>query len=158
MAEERTMTRAEADKLRENLAYLRTTRRTEVAEKIKEAKSFGDLSENSEYDAAKAEQGKLEAEIAELEHILLHARIIDESALSTDTVNIGFYVKVFDMELNEEDKYQIVGLTQANPLENKISDESPVGKALLNHHVGDVVEVETPSGILKFEIREISRV
>ena len=139
------------------LAYLKDTKRIEVAEKIKEAKSFGDLSENSEYDEAKSEQAKLEAKITELEYTLQHVKIIDESTLATDTVHIGSFVKVFDFDFNEEVKYQVVGFTQADPIENKISDESPIGKALLGHKAGDVVEVETPGGMIKLEIREISK-
>ena len=157
MADEFLLTQAAVDELKEELKVLRTTGRQEVAEKIKEAKSFGDLSENSEYDEAKSEQAKLEAKITELEYTLQHVKIIDESALGTDTVHIGSYVKVFDREFNEEVKYQIVGFTQADPIENKISDESPIGKALLGHKAGDVVEVETPGGMIKLEIREISK-
>lgn len=157
MADEFLLTQAAVDALKEELKYLRTTRRSEVAEKIKEAKSFGDLSENSEYDEAKSEQGKLEAQITELEYTLQHVKIIDESTLAHDTVHIGSYVKVFDFDFNEEVKYQIVGFTQADPIENKISDESPIGKALLGHKAGDSVEVETPGGMIKLEIREISK-
>ena len=157
MAEEFLFTQAAIDELKEKLVELRTTRRKEVAEKIKEAKSFGDLSENSEYDEAKSEQAKLEANIAELEYTLQHAKIIDESTLTSDTVHIGSFVKVYDHEFKEEVKYQIVGFTQANPIENKISDESPIGKALLGHRAGDAVEVETPGGIIELEIREISK-
>ena len=157
MADEFLLTQAAVDELKEKLVEMRTTRRHEVAEKIKEAKSFGDLSENSEYDEAKSEQAKLEASIAELEYTLQHVKIIDESALGTDTVHIGSYVKVFDKEFNEEVKYQIVGFPQADPLENKLSDESPIGKGLLGHKVGDVVEVETPGGVIALEIREISK-
>ena len=157
MADEFLLTQSAVDELKEELKYLRTTRRNEVAEKIKEAKSFGDLSENSEYDEAKSEQAKLEASIAELEYTLQHVKIIDESALGTDTVHIGSFVKVFDKEFNEEVKYQIVGFPQADPLENKLSDESPIGKGLIGHKVGDVVEVETPGGVIALEIREISK-
>ncbi len=157
MAEEFLFTQAAIDELKAKLVELRTTRRNEVAEKIKEAKSFGDLSENSEYDEAKSEQAKLEANIAELEYTLQHAKVIDESTLSTDTIHIGSTVKVFNTKLGAEVKYQLVGFTQANPLENKISDESPVGKALLGHRAGDAVDVETPGGILRLEIREISK-
>ena len=151
------LTQAAVDELKAELQYLRTTRRTEVAEKIKEAKSFGDLSENSEYDEAKSEQAKLEAQITEMEYTLQNVKIIDESALGTDTVHIGSFVKVYDQEFDEEVVYQIVGFPQADPLENKISDESPVGRGLLGHKVGDVVDIETPGGIIKFEIREISK-
>ena len=157
MADEFLLTQAAVDELKEKLVEMRTTRRHEVAEKIKEAKSFGDLSENSEYDEAKSEQAKLEASIAELEYTLQHVKIIDESTLGTDTVHIGSFVKVFDKEFNEEVKYQIVGFPQADPLENKLSDESPIGKGLLGHKVGDVVEVETPGGVIALEIREISK-
>ncbi len=157
MADEFLLTQAAVDELKEKLVEMRTTRRHEVAEKIKEAKSFGDLSENSEYDEAKSEQAKLEASIAELEYTLQHVKIIDESALGTDTVHIGSFVKVFDKEFNEEVKYQIVGFPQADPLENKLSDESPIGKGLLGHKVGEVVDVETPGGVISLEIREISK-
>ena len=157
MAEEFLFTQAAIDELKAKLVELRTTRRNEVAEKIKEAKSFGDLSENSEYDEAKSEQAKLEANIAELEYTLQHAKVIDESTLSTDTIHIGSTVKVYNTVLGAEVKYQLVGFTQANPLENKISDESPVGKALLGHKAGDTVDVETPGGILRLEIREITK-
>lgn len=157
MADEFLLTQAAVDELKEKLVEMRTTRRHEVAEKIKEAKSFGDLSENSEYDEAKSEQAKLEASIAELEYTLQHVKIIDESALGTDTVHIGSFVKVFDKEFNEEVKYQIVGFPQADPLENKLSDESPIGKGLLGHRVGDVVDIETPGGVITLEIREISK-
>lgn len=157
MADEFLLTQAAVDELKEELKYLRTTRRNEVAEKIKEAKSFGDLSENSEYDEAKSEQAKLEAKITELEYTLQHVKIIDESVLSTDTVHIGSFVTVYDFEYNEEVKYQIVGFTQADPINNKLSDESPVGKALLGHKAGDVVDIETPGGIIKLEIKAISK-
>lgn len=157
MADEFLLTQSAVDELKEELKYLRTTRRNEVAEKIKEAKSFGDLSENSEYDEAKSEQGKLEAQITELEYTLQHVKIIDESVLSSDTVHIGSFVTVFDYEYDEEVKYQIVAFTQADPISNKISDESPIGKALLGHKAGDVVDVETPGGMIKLEIREISK-
>lgn len=157
MADEFLLTQAAVDELKAELKYLRTTRRNEVAEKIKEAKSFGDLSENSEYDEAKSEQGKLEAQITEIEYTLQHVTIIDESALGTDTVHIGSFVKVYDPEFKEEVKYQIVGFPQADPLDNKISDESPIGKSLLGHKIGDTVDVETPGGMLKLEIREISK-
>ena len=157
MADEFLLTQSAVDELKEELKYLRTTRRNEVAEKIKEAKSFGDLSENSEYDEAKSEQGKLEAQITELEYTLQHVKIIDESVLSSDTVHIGSFVTVYDHEYDEEVKYQIVAFTQADPISNKISDESPIGKALLGHKAGDVVDVETPGGMIKLEIKDISK-
>ncbi len=157
MADEFLLTQSAVDELKEELKYLRTTRRNEVAEKIKEAKSFGDLSENSEYDEAKSEQGKLEAQITELEYTLQHVKIIDESVLSADTVHIGSFVTVYDYDYDEEVKYQIVAFTQADPISNKLSDESPIGKALLGHKAGDVVDVETPGGMIKLEIKEISK-
>lgn len=157
MADEFLLTQAAVDNLTEELKYLRTTRRNEVAEKIKEAKSFGDLSENSEYDEAKSEQGKLEAQITEMEYTLQHVKIIDESALGTDTVHISSFVKVKFVDMGMEAKYQIVGFPQADPLANKISDESPIGKALLGSKVGDIVEAETPAGLTKLEVLEISK-
>lgn len=151
------MSQERLDALKKELLYLETDKAKEVAEQIKEARSFGDLSENSEYDEAKSEQGKLEAQITEIEYTLQHVTIIDESSLGTDTVHIGSFVKVYDPEFKEEVKYQIVGFPQADPLDNKISDESPIGKSLLGHKVGDTVDVETPGGMLKLEIREISK-
>lgn len=155
MADEFLLTQSAVDELKEELKYLRTTRRNEVAEKIKEAKSFGDLSENSEYDEAKSDQAKLEARIAEIEYTLSHATVLDESTLSTESVHTGLSVKVFDRTYNEELVYHIVGAPQANPMQNKVSDESPVGKALLGHKVGDVVVAETPAGNDEIEILEI---
>lgn len=143
--------------LEAELEELKTVKRKEVSEKIKVALSFGDLSENSEYDEAKNEQGKLEARIAEIEQLLQNVKILDEDELNTDKVNIGSKVKVRDLEFDEEIVYQIVGFTQADPDEGRISDESPVGKALLNASVGDKVEVEVPAGIISFEVLEISK-
>lgn len=157
MAEEFLLTQSAVDDIKEQLKYLRTTRRNEVAEKIKEAKSFGDLSENSEYDEAKSEQGKLEAQITELEYTLQHVKIIDESVLGTDSIHMGSIVKVYDHTYEEEVQFQIVVFTQADPINNKISDDSPIGKALLGHKVGDMVDVEAPGGMIKLEIREISK-
>ncbi len=157
MAEEFILTQAGLEELKAELKELRTTGRTDIAEKIKEAKSFGDLSENSEYDEAKSDQGKLEARIAEIEYMLQHVRIVDEDSLSTETVHVGSKVLIYDTEFDENLEYQIVGFPQADPVKNKISDESPVGKALLGHKIGDVVEAETPTGIVKFKILEISK-
>ena len=157
MAEEFLLTQSAVDDIKEQLKYLRTTRRNEVAEKIKEAKSFGDLSENSEYDEAKSEQGKLEAQITELEYTLQHVKIIDESVLSTDSIHMGSIVKVYDHTFEEEVQFQIVVFTQADPINNKISDDSPIGKALLGHKVGDMVDVEAPGGMIRLEVREISK-
>lgn len=153
-----SLTQAAYDKYKSEYDYLTTEARTDIQKKIGEAKSYGDLSENSEYDAAREEQGRIESRIAELEAILKNHVIIDESAISTDEVNMGSYVKVFDVDFNEEAVYQIVGSAEADPLANKISNESPVGKALAGKKVGDEVSVEAPGGIIKLVIREISNV
>ncbi len=155
MAEEYVLPLKVIEQYKEELKELRTTGRNDIAEKIKEAKSFGDLSENSEYDEAKSDQAKLEARILELEYIVSHATILDESTISTETVHTGLSVKVFDRTYGEEDVYHVVGSPQADPLANKISDESPVGKALLGHKVGDVVLIEIPDGNDEIEILEI---
>lgn len=157
MAQEILLTYAGLKELQAELEQLKTVGRKEVAEKIKVALSFGDLSENSEYDEAKSEQGKLESRINEIEAMLQNAKILDEDDLSTDTVHIGSKIKVKDIEYNDIMSYQIVGFAQADPEKGKISDESPVGKALLGHTVGDTVEVEVPAGKLLFEIIEISK-
>ncbi len=157
MADEFVLTQAAVDELTAELKYLRTTRRAEVAEKIKEAKSFGDLSENSEYDEAKSEQGKLEARITEIEYTLQHVKIIDESALTTDTVHVGSKVTLTIKSTGMQVHYHIVGSPQADPLAGKLSDESPVGKGVLGHKVGDVIEIETPSGMTEVVIDEISK-
>lgn len=155
MAEEYVLPLKVIEQYKEELRELRTTGRNDIAEKIKEAKSFGDLSENSEYDEAKSDQAKLEARILELEYIVSHATVLDESAISTETVHTGLAVKIYDRTYGEEDVYYLVGSPQADPLANKISDESPVGKALLGHKVGDVVLVEIPDGNDELEILEI---
>jgi len=139
------------------LEYLKAVVRKEVAEKIKVARSFGDLSENSEYDEAKNEQAKVEARIAEIENILKHAKIIDESELTDEHIHIGSKVKVHDFDFDEDTEYQIIGSGEADPFNGKLSDESPVGSALLGHKVGDTITVETPDGEVKFKILEISR-
>lgn len=143
--------------LEEELEELKTVKRKEISEKIKVALSFGDLSENSEYDEAKNDQGKVESRIAEIEEMLKNVRVLDEDDLTSETVGVGSRVKVKDLEYDEIVTYQIVGFTQADPDEGRISDESPVGKALLGHTVGEIVEAEVPSGVLSFEILEISR-
>lgn len=155
MADEYVLPLKVIEQLKEELRELRTTGRNDIAEKIKEAKSFGDLSENSEYDEAKSDQAKLEARIAEIEYTLSHAKILDESSLSTESVHTGLSVRILDKTYNEELVYHIVGAPQANPLLNKVSDESPVGRALLGHKVGDVVVAETPAGNDEIEILEI---
>lgn len=152
-----TMSREGFQKLQDELEYLVTIRRKEVAEKLKEARSYGDLSENAEYDEAKNEQGMLEAQIADLEVVIANAIIVDDGSMSLDEVGIGSYVKLKDFDLDEIVEYQIVGSTESDPDENKISDESPVGKACLKKKVGDVFEVEVPMGTLKFEVLNIRR-
>ncbi|MDD3692388.1 MAG: transcription elongation factor GreA [Oscillospiraceae bacterium] len=142
-------------KLEKELEELKTVRRKEIAERIKTALTFGDLSENSDYDDAKNEQAIVESRINEIENQLKDVHVLDENAISTEMVHIGSRLRVKDCETGEEEKYQIVGSTEANPLGGRISDESPVGKAFLSHKAGDVVEVSTPSGIVKYEIVEI---
>lgn len=144
-------------KLEEELEQLKTVTRKEVADKIKVALSFGDLSENSEYDEAKNEQALVESRIAQIEAMLKNVKILDEDELTNDIVSVGSKIKLFDKEFNEEVSYQIVGSTEADPFEGKISDESPVGKYLIGHKVGDVVEVETPGGICLYEVLEITK-
>jgi len=145
------------EKLENELEYLKTIKRKEVAEKIKQAMSFGDLSENSEYDEAKNEQASVEVRIVQLENMLKNAKVIDEDEIDTNIVSMGSKVKVLDMEDNKEFEYTIVGSTEADPSQSKISDESPVGKQLIGRLVGDVVEVVVPAGTLKFQILSISK-
>lgn len=142
-------------KLENELEELKSVKRKEIAEKIKVALSFGDLSENSEYDEAKNEQAIIEGRIAEIENQLKNVRVLDESELNTEMVHIGSRIKVRDIDTNEKIEYQIVGSTEADPLDNKISDESPVGKSFLSHQVNDDVEVETPGGVIHYRILEI---
>ena len=137
------------------LDFLKTEKRTEIAEKIKIALSFGDLSENSEYDEAKNDQAKLEARIAEVEAMLKNAKVIEAHELDKDSIHIGTRFKVLDVEFNEELEYQMVGSAEADPMEGKISDESPVGQALLGKKAGDTVVAETPSGELRFQVIQI---
>jgi transcription elongation factor GreA len=144
-------------KTEEELELLKTVRRQEVAARIKEAIAFGDISENSEYDEAKNEQAKLEERIAKLESTLRKARIISEDEISLDVVNIGSTVKVFDVEFDEEIEYTIVGSAEADPYELKISNESPVGMALIGSKVGETVEVHAPQGLMEYKVLEISR-
>ena len=152
-----TMSREGFNKLQEELEYLVTVRRKEVADKLKEARSYGDLSENAEYDEAKNEQGMLEAQIADLEATIANAIIVDDGDISLDEVGVGSFVKLKDFDLNEIIEYQIVGSTESDPDNNKISDESPIGKACLKKKVGDVFEVEAPIGALKFEVLDINK-
>ena len=144
-------------KLQDELEYLKTEGRTDIAEKIKVARGYGDLSENSEYDDAKNEQAKIEARIVELEAMLKNVEIIKDIKGAAKTVVVGVKVKVYDEEFEEEDEYHVVGSTEADPVNNKISDESPVGRALLGHKVGDTVIVEAPAGEIKLKIVGISK-
>ena len=145
------------DKIEQELEYLRTEKRAEIAERIKVALGFGDLSENSEYDEAKNAQAENEAKIAELENKIRYAKIIDEKDIDTKTVQIGNTVLLYDIEFDEEVEYTIVGSTEVNLAENKISNESPIGKALLGAKKGATVEVKAPVGIIKYEIRKITK-
>lgn len=141
----------------EELELLKTVKRKEIAEKLKEARAQGDLSENAEYDAAKDEQGIIESRIQELEAMLKNVKVIDSNELTNEMVHIGSKIKVHDYDFDEDVEYQIVGASEADPFNGKLSDESPVGMALLGHAVGDVVEVETPNGEVKFGILEIRK-
>lgn len=143
--------------LEDELHDLKVNRRKAVAEKIKEAREQGDLSENAEYDAAKDEQRDIEARIEEIEKILKNAEVVVEDEVDLDVINIGCKVRIFDMEFAEELEYKIVGSTEANSLKGKISNESPVGRALLGSRVGDVVDVETQTGVLQYKILEIQK-
>lgn len=141
----------------EELDYLKNVKRVEVKEQIAVARSFGDLSENSEYDEAKNEQAKVETRIQELEQLLKNVVVISEEDLNKGIANVGTTVKVYDEEFDEEIEYNIVGTNEADPLKNNISDQSPIGMALIGKKVDDVVEVEVPSGIIKLKVLEIRK-
>ena len=145
------------DKLEQELEYLRTEKRAEVAERIKVALGFGDLSENSEYDEAKTAQAENEAKIADLENKIRYAKIIDESEIDTKTVQVGNVVKVLDMEFEEEETYTIVGSTEVDLAQNKISNESPIGAALLGAKKNQIVEVNAPAGVIKYKVLSITK-
>lgn len=151
------LTQEGLEKLEQELEELKSVKRKEIAEKIKVALSFGDLSENSEYDEAKNEQAKTEARISELEENLKHVKVISDSEVSTDVVNVGNIVKVYDESFDEEITYTIVGSTEADPLLDRISDRSPIGSAIIGAKVGDTVDVHTPGGLVKLRILEISK-
>ena len=148
------MSQERLDELKEELYYLETVREKEVAEQIKEARSFGDLSENSEYDEAKTEQGKLYSKIAEMKDLIENAEIVDNIELDApkDAVTLGSIVRVRDLEDGFEETYEIVGSQEANPKQHRISDDSPVGRGLHGHKAGDTVTILAPAGELKFEI------
>ena len=143
--------------LEKQLEYLKNVRRAEVAQKLKEARSFGDLSENAEYDEAKNEQAILEAEIVDVEMKINNAEVVSDSDLSTDEIGVGSYVKLKDLELDEVMELQIVGSTEADPETNKISEDAPIGIAALKKKVGDILEVEAPIGVIRMEVLEISK-
>ena len=153
----KTVSKAGYQKLLDEKEYLINVKRKEIAEKLKEARSYGDLSENAEYDEAKNEQAINEQKINELEIIISNATIVDDDDITTFEVSVGTTVKLKDLELDEIEELEIVGSTESDPDNGKISDESPIGKAALKKKVGDVFEVEVPSGTLKFEVVEISR-
>lgn len=157
MKKEYKMSAARQQELQDELTYLKTVREKEVAELIKEARGFGDLSENSEYDEAKNEQAKVESRISELENILKNVVVISDDELSSGIINVGMNVKVYDEQFDEEVTYSIVGSNEVDPFNNLISDQSPIGNALIGKKVGDEAEVEAPSGIIKLKILEVHR-
>ncbi len=157
MAKEYRISAERLEELKQELTYLKTVREKEVAELIKEARSFGDLSENSEYDEAKNEQGKLYSRMRELEEILSNYILIDEQEKSVDVVHVGTTVMVKDLEFDEELTYEIVGSQEADPMNGRISEESPFGKALLGRKSGDEVLVEAPAGNIRYQILKIER-
>ena len=158
MADKKTiLTYAGLKKLEDELENLKVVKRKEVAGKIKEAREQGDLSENAEYDAAKDEQRDIEARIDEIEKILKNAEVVVEDEVDLDKINIGCTVLVYDLEFEEEIEFKIVGSTEANSLEGKISNESPVGKALIGKSVDDVVEVETQAGVIEYKVLKSDR-
>ena len=152
MAKEFKLSAERLEELKQELNYLKTVREKEVADQIKEARSFGDLSENSEYD-----EGKLYSRIAEVENILANYVVIEEHETDPNSVRLGSKVKVLDLEFEEEESYQVVGSQEADPMNGRISEDSPFGKALLGNAVGDEVQVEAPAGVLRYRILEIQK-
>lgn len=157
MAKQYKLTPQRLEELQEELNYLKTVREREVAEQIKEARSFGDLSENSEYDEAKNEQGKLYSRIAEVEAVLANYVLIEEPTYDANAVSLGSQVTVEDMETGDKETYRIVGSQEADPMNGRISEDSPFGKALLGKVVGDKVEVEAPMGMLHYTLLELHK-
>ena len=157
MAKEFKLSAERLQELKDELNHLKTVREKEVADQIKEARSFGDLSENSEYEEAKNEQGKLYSRIAEVENILANCVVIEENETDPNTVCMGSHITVEDLEFNERESYQVVGSQEADPMNGRISEESPFGKALLGKKVGDVVIVEAPAGNIKYKIVDIQK-
>ena len=157
MSKEVVISYKKLKELEAELEYLKTEKRKEISEKIKVARGFGDLSENAEYDEAKKEQGEVEVKIVQLEKMLKSAKVIDEDEIDTSKVTLGTKVKIFDIDMDEEEEYEIVGSTEANPAENKISDESPLGIALLGAEPGTTVTVKSPNGEYEVKIISISK-
>lgn len=155
MAEKYKMSRERYEEIAKELEYLQTVREKEVAEQIKEARSYGDLSENSEYDEAKNEQGKLYSKIAELKNQLENAEIVEKTGRS-GSIGIGSKVRILDLEYDEEEEYQIVGSQESNPVLGRISDDSPIGRGLIGHRTGDTITIEAPAGDLQYKILKVS--
>ena len=144
-------------KLEDELQDLKVVQRREIAQKIKEARKQGDLSENAEYDAAKDEQRDIEARIEQIEKILKNAEVVLDEEIDLNKISIGCVVRVLDIEYNEEEEYKLVGSSEASSLQNKISNESPIGRALIGAEVGDIVDVEAPAGVVKYKVLSIHR-
>lgn len=157
MAKEFKLSAERLEELQKEIVYLKTVREKEVADQIKEARSFGDLSENSEYDEAKNEQGKLYSRIAEIENILSNYSIIEEHDSDPNSVRLGSRITVLDVEMDVEETYQVVGSQEADPMNGRISEESPFGKALLGKAVGESVLVEAPAGNIEYRVVDIQR-
>lgn len=157
MSEKKLLTYEGLKKLEDELQDLKVYKRKEIAEKIKEAREQGDLSENAEYDAAKDEQRDIELRIEQIEKILKNAEVVVEDEVDLDKISVGCKVKVLDVEFDEEEEFKIVGSSEANSLNGKISNESPVGKALIGAKVGDNIQVETQAGIIEYKVLEIQR-
>ena len=149
------MSQAQYDKIKADLDYMETVRTREVAEQLKEARGFGDLSENSEYDEAKSEQGKLYSKIAELHNLLENAEIVEAEIVEQGVVGLGSKVTVLDVEFNEEETFHIVGSQEADPMQGKLSEESPIGRGLIGHKEGETVVVKAPAGEMQFRILSV---
>lgn len=152
------LTRDGLEKLEQELEELKTVKRKEVAERLKQAISFGDLSENSEYEDAKNEQAFIEGRILTVEKMLKNVKVIEDDSVVEGEVSIGSLVRLKDIEMDEEEEYKLVGTVEADPMNNRISNESPVGHAIIGHKVGDIVEIEVPAGIIKYEVLSIENV
>ncbi|MBO8125781.1 MAG: transcription elongation factor GreA [Firmicutes bacterium] len=157
MADKYLLTREGLKQKEAELEYLKTVKRREIAARIKQALEFGDISENSEYDDAKNEQAFVEGRIATLEKILRNAQIIDDDEYDEETVKIGHKVTIKDMETGDEEEYQLVSSAESDPAKNKISNESPVGKAILGQKIGSIVDVQVPAGVIQYKIISVSR-